>query len=187
MTGALLTAPEIQAMRTLGKIKIEPFSEKQLNPNSYNVRLHELLRVYPPRVKDFGLDMRKDNDTDDFIIPEEGYVLQPGLLYLGRTVEHTCTNYPIVPMLEGRSSVGRLGLSVHITAGFGDVGFSGTWTLEMTCVHPLRIYPNVEIAQIYYLRTYGGMPKPYNGKYQNEVDPLASKMHEELNARNNTE
>ncbi len=58
-------------------------------------------------------------------------------------------------MLEGRSSVGRLGLFIHVTAGFGDVGFAGYWTLEIFCVQPIRIYPNVEICQIYYHDIHG--------------------------------
>ena len=111
----ILSGKEIDAR--IGKdIFIEPFSEKQLNPNSYNLRLHNELLVYEEEV----LDMKKDNKAKKIIIPPEGLVLEPGKLYLGRTLEHTRTeNY--VPMLEGRSSIGRLGLYIHVTAGFGDV------------------------------------------------------------------
>ncbi|MGB3985696.1 MAG: dCTP deaminase, partial [Limnochordia bacterium] len=127
------------------KIFIEPFNIKQLNPNSYNLRLHNELLVYEEPV----LDMKKPNKTRLITIPESGLVLEPGRLYLGRTIEYTRTE-GFVPMLEGRSSVGRLGLVIHVTAGFGDVGFAGYWTLEMFCVNPVKIYPGVEICQIYY-------------------------------------
>lgn len=144
------------------KIFIEPFNERQLNPNSYNLRLHNQLLVYEDPV----LDMRKPNKTSVLTIPESGLVLEPNRLYLGRTVEYTRTE-GFVPMLEGRSSVGRLGLVVHVTAGFGDVGFAGYWTLEMFCIKPIRIYAGVEICQIYY-HTICGDYEPYSsGKYQN--------------------
>ena len=106
--------------------------------------------------------------TRSLVILEEGLVLEPGILYLGRTIEYTKTeNY--VPMLEGRSSVRRLGLYVHVTAGFGDVGFSGYWTLEIQCVQPVRIYPGVEICQIYYHSIEGEYVKYRSGKYQNNT------------------
>ncbi len=144
------------------KIIIEPFSRKQLNPNSYNLRLHDELRVYDS----LELDMRLENTSRELAIPEEGLLLEPYRLYLGRTVEYTATD-GFVPMLEGRSSIGRLGLFVHITAGFGDVGFRGYWTLEMFCVQPIRIYAGVEICQVFY-HTIEGDYEPYSsGKYQN--------------------
>lgn len=150
----------------LGKgITIEPYDEGQLNPNSYNLKLHNELLIYENNI----LDMKKENKAKKIIITPEGLVLEPGKLYLGRTVEYTKTeNY--VPMLEGRSSIGRLGLFVHVTAGFGDVGFSGYWTLEIFCVQPIRIYPEVEICQIYYHTIEGDYKKYISGKYQNNKD-----------------
>ncbi|MEZ4978741.1 MAG: dCTP deaminase [Chitinophagales bacterium] len=109
-------------------IFITPFDEKQLNPNSYNLRLFNELLVYDKH----ELDMKTPNTASKIIIPEEGLLLETNTLYLGRTVEHTKTNN-YVPMLEGRSSIGRLGLFIHVTAGFGDVGFDGFWTLEILC------------------------------------------------------
>ena len=126
-------------------IVIEPFDESQLNPNSYNLTLHHELMVYEEVV----LDMAKANRVRRIEIPPEGLVLQPNQLYLARTVERTIT-HNLVPQIEGRSSVGRLGLFVHVTAGFGDVGFAGYWTLEMFAVHQVRIYPGVPICQIFY-------------------------------------
>lgn len=156
-------------------IIIDPFNEKQLNPNSYNLRLHSTLMLYEEAV----LDMKKKHETKLLTIPKEGLVLQPHTLYLGRTVEHT-TTHNLVPMLEGRSSIGRLGLFIHITAGFGDVGFSGYWTLEMFCVQPVKIYPEVEICQIFY-HTIEGLFTPYtSGKYQFNKDTQASMLYKEF-------
>lgn len=161
----------------LGKeIIIEPYSEKQLNPNSYNLKLHNELLVYDEEV----LDMKKENKASKIIIPEEGIVLQPRKLYLGRTVEYTETD-KYVPMLEGRSSVGRLGLFIHVTAGFGDVGFKGYWTLEIFCVQPIRIYPNVEICQIYYHDIDGEYDKYASGKYQNNSGIQTSLLYKDFN------
>ncbi|HHZ12474.1 MAG: dCTP deaminase [Caldicoprobacterales bacterium] len=157
----ILSGKEIK--KRLGKdIFIEPFNENQLNPNSYNLRLHNELLVY----KNHVLDMKQENKAESLIIPEEGLILEPGRLYLGRTVEYTRTE-GLVPMLEGRSSIGRLGLFIHITAGFGDVGFSGYWTLEIFCIQPIRIYPGVEVCQIYYHSILGDYEKYKSGKYQN--------------------
>lgn len=157
----ILSGKEIK--NRLGKeIVIEPFEEKQLNPNSYNLRLHNELLVYEERI----LDMKKENRATRLIIPEDGIVLEPGILYLARTVEYTKT-VGYVPMLEGRSSIGRLGLFVHITAGFGDVGFAGFWTLEIFCVQPIHVYPGVEVCQIYYHSIEGDYDVYTSGKYQN--------------------
>lgn len=143
-------------------IIIKPFNKEQLNPNSYNLRLHNELVVYDKPV----LDMKKENPHHSIVIPDNGFLIQPEKLYLGRTVEYTETR-AFVPMLEGRSSIGRLGLFVHVTAGFGDVGFKGYWTLEMFCVQPVIIYPMIEICQIYYHKINGEHQLYENGKYQN--------------------
>ena len=145
-----------------GTIEINPYDESRLNPNSYNLRLHNELLVYTGDV----LDVKKPNPYEPLIIPPEGLVLQPGRLYLGRTVEYTRTQ-KYVPMLEGRSSIGRLGLCVHVTAGFGDIGFAGYWTLEIHAVSPIRVYPEIEICQIYYHTVEGDFVPYRSGKYQN--------------------
>ncbi|ADK79293.1 dCTP deaminase [Sediminispirochaeta smaragdinae] len=156
----ILSGNEIK--KKLGKhIIIEPYNEGQLNPNSYNLRLHNKLVVYRDRL----LDMKRDNPADEITIPQEGLTLEPGRLYLGRTIEYTETHHA-VPMLEGRSSVGRLGLFIHVTAGFGDVGFRGYWTLEIFCVQPIVIYPAVEICQIYYHQISEDHVEYTDGKYQ---------------------
>ena len=157
----ILSGKEIA--RQMGEnIIIEPFEESRLNPNSYNLSLHNELMVYD----NYELDMKKENKASKLIIPEEGLLLEKDKLYLSRTTEFTETK-GYVPMLEGRSSIGRLGLFIHVTAGFGDVGFSGYWTLEMFCVQPIRIYAGVEIAQIYYHKIDGDYEQYISTKYQN--------------------
>ena len=159
-----------------GKIIIDPFEPSNLNPNSYNLTLHDELLTYEEVV----LDMRQQNRVRRLKIPEDGLVLNPNQLYLARTVERTET-HGFVPMIEGRSSVGRLGLFVHVTAGFGDVGFCGFWTLEMFAVQPVRIYPHVAICQIFYHQIEGEF-KAYNSdKYQNNRDIQPSLLFKELN------
>ncbi len=156
----ILSGKEI--LNKMGKdIVISPFDEKRINPNSYNLRLHNELLVYENEI----LDMKKANSVKTVTIPENGFMLQPGKLYLGRTLEYTKTD-KYVPMLEGRSSIGRLGMFIHVTAGFGDVGFSGYWTLEIFCIQPLIIYPDVEVCQIYYHTIEGDYDKYSSGKYQ---------------------
>jgi len=156
----MLSGLEIAA-KMGGEINIEPYNPAQLGPNSYNLRLHEDLLIYDEDI----LDMKRPNKTRALTIPPEGLVLLPGRLYLGRTIEHTTTN-GYVPMLEGRSSIGRLGLFVHVTAGFGDVGFSGFWTLEIHCIHPIRIYAGTEVCQIYYHKIEGAYETYKSSKYQ---------------------
>jgi len=170
----ILTGQEIK--RHLGNsIIIEPFDESQLNPNSVNLRLHEELIVYEELV----LDMKKPSRIRRFTIPLEGLVLTPHQLYLGRTLERTET-HNFVPMIEGRSSVGRLGLFVHMTAGFGDVGFCGYWTLEMCAVQPVRIYAGVPICQIFYHTPCGEITEYASDKYQNNRDIQPSLLFKEL-------
>ncbi len=170
----ILSGREIKA-RLGGDISIEPFNQLQLNPNSYNLRLHRELLVYDEKV----LDMKAKHRLKSLIIPEDGLILKPGRLYLGRSIEYTKTNN-LVPMLEGRSSIGRLGLFIHITAGFGDVGFNGYWTLEMFCVQQIRIYPGVEICQIFYHAILGDFDLYTSNKYQNNQGIQPSLLYKEL-------
>ena len=159
-----------------GRIGIDPFQDANLNPNSYNLTLHNELLTYEEVV----LDMRAQNRVRRLTIPDEGLVLNPTQLYLGRTVERTET-HGFVPMIEGRSSVGRLGLFVHVTAGFGDVGFCGYWTLEMFAIQPVRIYPGVGICQIFYHHLDGEHSEYVSDKYQHNRDIQPSMLFKELN------
>ena len=170
----ILSGNRIQQEIETGNLVINPFNPKQVGPNSYNLCLHKDLATYRPKV----LDMKQPNEIERLEIPEEGLVLEPQKLYLGRTIEHTETR-GFVPMLEGRSSIGRLGLSVHITAGFGDVGFRGFWTLEIFALQAIRIYAGVEICQVFYHEIEGPY-KEYKKKYQDNRDLQASMLYKDF-------
>lgn len=186
----ILTGPAIEERVASGEITLDPYDPQLVGPNSVDLRLHHELRVYGeipehrrgepgavPWRPSIGcpLDMKRPTPTRPVIIPEDGLILTPGILCLGRTIERIGSEL-FVPIVEGRSSCGRLGLQVHMTAGFCDTGFEGTITLEMTVVHPLRIYPNVPICQVFFLRPEGAI-RLYEGRYQGHVDPTPSRMH----------
>ena len=159
-----------------GNIVISDFDESRLNPNSYNLRLDKVIKIYENRV----LDMKGENKATKIEIPEEGYVLQPGYVYIASTIEHTETTGSLVPVLEGRSSIGRLGIFTHVTAGWGDTGFKGRWTLEIVVTQPVKVYPEVEICQIVFHRVEGKVEHPYHGKYQNQKGAEPSKMFKDF-------
>ncbi|KGF10498.1 deoxycytidine triphosphate deaminase [Peptostreptococcus sp. MV1] len=171
----ILSGKEILKNIKEKKIVIEPFDESKVNPNSYNLTLSDELLVYENDL----LDMKIPNKTKKIKIPEEGLILEPNKLYLGRTNEFTKTE-KFVPMLEGRSSTGRLGLFIHVTAGFGDIGFAGYWTLEIFCVQPIKIYPNTQICQIYYHDILGEYDLYKSGKYQNNTGIQPSLMYKDF-------
>ena len=174
----ILSGKEIES-RIGDEIIIEPFDSKRINPNSYNLRLHPDLLVYDNDI----LDMREKNSASPLVIPEDGLLLEPHKLYLGRTVERTSTD-KYVPMLEGRSSVGRLGLFIHITAGFGDIGFDGFWTLEIFCVQPIRIYSGLEICQIFYHTIDGDFDLYRSKKYQSNKGVQPSMLYKDFEENN---
>ena len=155
----ILTDDEILKAIESGDIIIEPFRPDKLGTNSYDVHLSKYLAVY----KDPILDAKKHNKIKEIIIGEEGFVLQPGELYLGVTEEYTET-HAAVPFLEGKSSVGRLGIDIHATAGKGDVGFCNTWTLEISCVKPVRVYGGMPVGQLIYFMVGGKIINYYNKK-----------------------
>lgn len=169
----MLTGKEI--LKRLNKdIIIKPFDEKQLNPNSYNVKLSKELYIYDDEI----LDVKEKPKSKKIIIPEKGLVLEPGKLYIGHTVEYTET-YNLVPMIDGRSSLGRLGLFTNSSAGFGDIGYKGTWSIQLTCTKPIRIYPNMKIAQLYYEEVIGEIEN-YQGKYLNSKKNNISLLYKEF-------
>lgn len=172
----ILTDKKILESIEKGEIVIDPFDRTKLGTNSYDVHLGKFLGVY----KDYELDARKHNEIDIFEIDHEGFVIQPGTLYLGVTMEYTETHNS-VPFLEGKSSVGRLGIDIHATAGKGDVGFCNTWTLEISCVQPVRIYVGMPIGQLIYFAVDGKIENYYNtkkdAKYNNRtIHPVESMM-----------
>jgi dCTP deaminase len=155
----MLSDQQILHYLNYGSIVIKPFRQANLGSNSYDVHLSKYLMAYLDPV----LDAKKENLTEEVEIPEDGMALYPGILYLGSTVEYTET-HEHVPFIEGKSSTGRLGISIHATAGKGDVGFCGHWTLEITVVHPIRVYAGMPIGQLIYFELGNKSTTPYDKK-----------------------
>lgn len=161
-----------------GSIVIKPFDIKNINPTGYDLHLDSKIEIlhlrkssnqnskYFTYPNDFYIDCKKEVDTECVEIAEEGFLLRPNELYLARTVEFTETN-KYVPFIEGKSGLARLGLSVHSTAGKGEIGYTNYFTLELTCVYPTIIYPNMPIAQIYYQKIKGKVSNTYKNKKNN--------------------
>ncbi len=180
----ILASSEISESVQLGLIEIEPYNAAQLNGASYDLTLGNQVRVYdstvtikPGSIKDGTniskkltglLDPRKSNATTLLTMPDSGFVLQPGIGYLLHTRERVKTMRH-VPVLDGKSSIGRLFLTVHVTAGYGDPGFDGQYTLEAIAKHRVIVYPGMRICQIRF-HTMEGTAKPYsqNGHYVGE-------------------
>ena len=186
----ILSDHQILGLLEQGSIKIEPFRRECLGSNSYDVHLGSFLGCYvrdekttlliPGVELPWELDAKKPPNLALCEIPDEGFVLRPGLLYLAATEEYTET-HGCVPWIDGKSSVGRLGVRIHATAGRGDAGFMNHWTLEIDCVQPVRIYKGMPIGQLTYFST-GPIDVPYNNKafakYNNRSSlPVASAMH----------
>lgn len=172
----ILTDKEILKLIDEKAIVIEPFNPKALGTNSYDVHLGKALAVYTDDV----LDAKKHNKVEHFEIPPEGYVLQPDKFYLGVTQEYTET-HKHVPFLEGKSSIGRLGIDIHATAGKGDVGFCNYWTLEISVKKPVRVYAGMPVGQLIYFEIKGDVNNYYNkkssAKYTSKMDrPMESMM-----------
>jgi dCTP deaminase len=174
----ILTDLQILAEIEAKNILIEPFRRECVGSNSYDVHLAKYLAVYVDDI----LDCKKDNRITAFEIPEEGFLLLPTKLYLGVTEEYTET-LKHVPFLEGKSSIGRLGIDIHATAGKGDVGYCNTWTLEISVRQPVRVYAGMPIGQLIYFEVSGQTEVPYNkknsAKYnERTIVPVGSKMHQ---------
>jgi dCTP deaminase len=155
----MLSDKQILHYLNYGSIVIKPFRHSNLGSNSYDVHLSKYLMAYIDPV----LDAKKENLTEEMEIPDDGIVLHPGILYLGSTVEYTET-HEHVPFIEGKSSTGRLGISIHATAGKGDVGFCGHWTLEITVVHSVRVYAGMPIGQLIYFELGNTAAVGYHNK-----------------------
>ena len=155
----ILSDAKIREERAKGHIVIRPYRAESLGTNSYDVHLGPYLAVYT----DGALDARRDNPVEEFRIPPEGVVLIPGQLYLGVTEEYTET-HGFVPFLEGKSSLGRLGIDIHSTAGKGDEGFCNYWTLEMSVKLPVRVYAGMPVGQLIYFEISGRVDRSYSRK-----------------------
>ena len=169
----MLTASAILKAIESHKISIAPFDKKYLNPNSYNVHLGNKIKVYR---RNRVLDTLSDNPPDyEEEILDEGIILHPGNLYITNIEERISTNF-YISSIDGRSSIGRLGLQIHATAGFGDIGFDGHYTLEMIPTVPIKVYKGLEIGQVYFEVPDGEVDFLYKGRYQGQVEPTISKI-----------
>lgn len=166
----ILTGERIRSERRRGNLTIDPFEEDALNPNSYNYRLAPLLKMAPRQTLDFG-DARRDWNT--CLIPESGLVLSPDCLYLGHTIERIGSDIYAMSLI-GRSSIGRLGLFVQISADLGHQGSELSWTLELHAIQPTRVYPGMRLGQVSFWTT-DGMPTRYAGTYDSATVPLESR------------
>ena len=151
-------------------------AEDKLGENFIYVTLGNTLKVYNDQMT--TLDLKKENKTKTLTIPESGIVIEPNRLYLGRTNEYTKTE-GYVPLLAGLDSLALLGIEIHITAGFGDNRFEGTWTLEITSTQPVILYPNMLIGKIYYHPLIGDPSIKYQGKYLGQIEETASRIDRE--------
>lgn len=202
--GGILTAWSIDQAIKKGKIGIEPFDSSNIGINSYDLHIGNKMKTIAPNVfqmvqctpepNEFGaipsvlmtkevghieLDLKKKIEYNETEIPDEGIMLVPNELYLIPTIEKISTNY-YEPIITGRSSSGRAGISVHCEAGFGDIGFSGNWTLQVKTTYPVRIYPGMSLAQVYFLSPCGKITKLYKGKYQNSVGAAESRIFQDF-------
>jgi dCTP deaminase len=172
-----------------GSIRIDPYDPNHLNPASYDLTLGDEVVVYKQWVECFQsssrphasygeeedgrnflaldsvLDVKREPEVQKFKIdPERGWVLKPNIGYLMHTKERIWTER-YVPVVDGKSSIGRLFLQIHCTAGYGDAGFNGEYTLEVITQHPVRVYPGMRIGQIRFHTMHGDLSKPYDGNY----------------------
>ncbi|NLU17480.1 dCTP deaminase [Serratia ficaria] len=160
----ILTGLEIRRRRDMGEIIIEPYDDAQRNPNSFNYRLGERLKI-------------PNDDESGFIeitIPDEGYKIYPHTLYLGHTYEKL-GSLNCAMSLIGRSSVGRLGLFLQVSANLGHTGSAHCWTLEIVSTKPFILYPKMKIGQISFWENKGDI-SPYETGYTQYSTPQESKI-----------
>ena len=173
----ILTGDQILKDYRNRKINIFPFDEKMINPNSYNYRLGEVLY----RVKDDVIDPKLKSSVEKIVLTDAGYCLQPGCLYLGSTFEKIGSKEYAIQLI-GRSSIGRLGLILQVSAPLGHIGTYHNWTLELKAVQPLIVYPNMKIGQVSFWKVEGNDDIPYIGKYWKYSEAHVSEFYGELKA-----
>lgn len=171
----ILTGSEIRKQVKQRRIHIFPFTEELINPNSYNYRLGSTLL----EVTDNIIDPKKKVRYKEIKLGEDGYILMPNKLYLGSTVEEIGSDYYVTSLI-GRSSIGRLGLFLQITADLGHLGAKHCWTLELKVVQPLKVYPFMKIGQVSFWKPEGSNQIKYEGKYNKYSEPHYSQIFEEL-------
>ena len=169
-----------------GRIVIEPFDDHSVQPSSIDVRISNLFRVfrnYTARVIDVKHDMTTLTEPIE-IAPEGVFMLHPGEFVLGSTLERIGVPDDLVGRIEGKSSLGRLGLIIHSTAGFIDAGFDGHITLELANMAnlPITVYPGMRIAQLSFMTLSTPADHPYGSsrlgsKYQGQAEPTPSRYY----------
>src|SRR3989338_3049002 len=170
----ILTGSKIKSEFKRGNIIISPFSDDQINPNSYYFRLGSKLKIY----KNKTLDVKKYNPVEILEIPKTGYTLSPDKIYLGHTIE-TMGSKRFVPIIRGKSSIGRLGLFIHITADLIDLGSINQWTLMLHAVQKVKVYPGMLIGQVTFWKVDGDIVL-YSGKYQGSKGPHESQIFKDF-------
>lgn len=158
----ILTDLAIEEAVRAGRIEIDPWDPAQLNPASYDLTLGDEVVTYV--LADNAVDTKHPQTTSRRKIGSEGTVVFPGVGYLMHTRERIRTDR-YVSCIDGKSSLGRLFLSVHQCAGFGDPGFSGQYTLEVTSIFPVRLYAGMRIAQVRFHELSGEVGQLYRGNY----------------------
>jgi dCTP deaminase len=164
----ILTGSEIKNGVRRGAITIDPFNESQLGPNSYDFLLGRRCKIY----KSLELDSARINETVEVPVTDQGLLLEPGRLYLFNTEEILGSSH-YVPIIRGRSSIGRLGVFIDITADLIDIGSINQLTLQIHCVLPTRLYAGMRIGQITFWAVQGEVAL-YSGKYANRISPSES-------------
>jgi len=170
----ILTGSKIKEMREAGHITLEPYDEKQVNPNSYNYRLGPQLGVpvlSAHQVASTAFNRVAFNFID---IPKDGYILEPGKMYLGHTLEQLGSDKYAMRLI-GRSSIGRLGLFLQVSADLGHTGSSHQWTLEIVAAKPIKIYPEMKIGQISFWKNDGDVAA-YTSGYSRFSTPQPSNL-----------
>lgn len=172
----ILTGAKILEEINKRNILIEPFREECLGMNSYDIHLGRYISTYKNRI----LDVKEHNKIDEIKITEDGYILEAGTLYLGVSEEYTEILHH-VPFLEGISSAARLGIFINPSSGKGNIGHCNTWTIEITVIQPVKIYPGMPIAQLIFFCTQGDTTVKYNkskrSKYSSRsIKPIESMM-----------
>jgi len=131
-----------------GRIHCKPFRREMVGTNSIDVSLGRNIKIVCNNARDY-IEPTIDQVTEDFEMPNIGMILEPGVRYLAHTEEEIGSDF-YVPIYEGRSSIARMFLWSHISAGFGEVGFKRQWTLELACVGRIRIFPGMRIGQVFF-------------------------------------
>lgn len=162
----ILTGPCIEAEVHAGRIVVEPYRPEAVNPNSYNYRLGERLKHYDEQHAEFV----------ELHLPKDGYVLRPHRMYLGHTQEVIGSDVYAMSLI-GRSSMGRLGLFLQVSADLGHTTSCHRWTLEIVAVRPIRIYPGMVVGQVSFWRNHGRLA-PTPALYAAFNDPCESRMGE---------